>query len=434
MGRNRTRNITVATVCAVRVVHRRVLPNVADRQWPDLPPKKVVRRLWRANGLKPSSSVVYERILGVFFAYCTEFGLPPVSQLDAAGHDRFWRWYVRRTIRCRNAKAVRKTLSHPLRAYAWALTVTGHAAPSWSPQPVCRSHPAVISGYTRYACEQRGRAESGLARDVGGIELFLDYLKRRHRGWREVRLRDIDGFLLGLVPQLAPATVGRIACALRSWLRYLYATAQLPHDLAPSVVAPVRLRDDRPPRAWPWVKIKKLLRGVDPTTAIGCRDRAQFLLMSACGLGAAEVLQLRLDDIDWHGRRLHIVRRKTKNPMTLPLLPEVARALAQYIRTSRPKPSAYRQVFLSHSIPHGPFAQSGVLRHRVRAWARRAGVEAPILGTHLLRHSHATRQVVLGTAMKTLGDILGHRDPETTSIYVRSAVQGLRRLALPVPR
>jgi site-specific recombinase XerD len=35
--------------------------------------------------------------------------------------------------------------------------------------------------------------------------------------------------------------------------------------------------------------------------------------------------------------------------------------------------------------------------------------------------------------MKTLGDILGHRDPEITSIYTRAAVQRLRRLALPVP-
>lgn len=179
--------------------------------------------------------------------------------------------------------------------------------------------------------------------------------------------------------------------------------------------------------------IKKLQRAIDPTTAIGRRDHAQFLLMSAYGLGAAEVLQLRLDDIDWRGRRLHIVRRKTNTPITLPLLPEVARALASYIRTSRPRSGPHRQVFLRHSMPHGPFAASGVLRHRVRVWARRAGLEAPILGTHLFRHSHATRHVVLGTAMKTIGDILGHRDPETTSIYARAAVQRLRRLALAVP-
>lgn len=411
-----------------------MLPNIQDRRWPDSPPKEVVRRLWRLNGLQRGSIALYERVLGVFFAYCAEVGLLPISQLNAVGCDRFGRWYLRRSVRCRDAKGLHRTLGHPLRAYAWALTATGRAVPSWSPESAGPARPSIMTAYLRHAREHRGLAESGLTRDAASIERFLAHLKRRRRDWRKVRLLDLDDFLLGLTQRFAPATVGRVAYALRSWLRFLHATGQLSHDLAPAVVAPVRLRHDRPPRAWPWAKIKQLLRAIDPTTAIGQRDRAQFLLMSACGLGAAEVLQLRLDDIDWRGRRLHVVRRKTKTPITLPLLPEVARALANYIRTSRPKPSAHRHVFLSHSMPHRPFAQSGVLRHRVRAWARRAGLEAPVLGTHLLRHSHATRQIVLGTAMKTLGDILGHRDPETTSIYVRAAVRRLRRLALPVPR
>jgi site-specific recombinase XerD len=291
-----------------------------------------------------------------------------------------------------------------------------------------------VIDYVCYCREHRGLAEGSLARDAAEIERFLAELKRRRRNWKEVRLVDIDQFLLELTHDVAPATVARVACALRGWFRFLHATGRVQVDIASSVVAPVRPRQDRPPRAWPWGQIKKLLRGIDRTTAIGCRDRAQFLLMSACGLGAAEVLQLRLEDIDWRGQRLHIVRRKTKAPITLPLLPEVARALANYIRHCRPKPTAYRQVFLGQVMPHRSFEQSAVLRHRVRAWARRAGVEAPLLGTHLFRHSHATRQVVLGTTMKTLGDILGHRDPETTSIYARAAVQRLRRLALAVPR
>jgi site-specific recombinase XerD len=411
-----------------------MLPKVQDRSWPDSPPKKVVRRLWRVNGLKPGCIVLYERILGIFFAYCADLSLQPVSQLDVSGLDRFWRWYLQRSVRCPDPKALRQTLSKPLRAYAWALTATGCAVPAWRSTPASPVQPPTIDAFLNHAREQRGLAEGGLRRDVASIARFLAHLKRRHRDWQEVRLLDIDNFLLGLTQRLAPATVGRVACALRSWLRCLFATGQVPHDLALSVVAPVRRRYDNPPRAWPWPRIKKLQRAIEPTTAIGRRDRAQFLLMSAYGLGAAEVLQLRLDDIDWSGRRLNIVRRKTKTAIALPLLPEVARALSSYIRTSRPKPSACREVFLHHSMPFGPFTQSGVLRHRVRAWARRAGVDAPVLGTHLFRHSHATRQIVLGTPMKTLGDILGHRDPETTSIYARAAVQRLRRLALPVPR
>lgn len=40
----------------------------------------------------------------------------------------------------------------------------------------------------------------------------------------------------------------------------------------------------------------------------------------------------------------------------------------------------------------------------------------------------------LGTRPKLIGDILGHRDPKSTSVYLRVATQKLRELALPVPR
>jgi site-specific recombinase XerD len=378
--------------------------------------------------------VQYQRVLGVFFAYCVEHRLVPVSQVTAVGCQRFLRWYVRHSERHHSVDTLQRALRVSLRAYAWALAAIGHDIPPWSPAPPETAWSPIVTDYVRHSREHRGLAEGSLARDAAEIERFLADLKRQRRKWKEVRLVDIDQFLLGLSHEVAPTTIARVACALRGWLRFLHATGRVSVDLASSVVAPVRPHHDRPPRAWPWARIKKLLHGIDRTTAIGCRDHAQFLLMSACGLGAAEVLQLRLEDIDWRGQRLHVVRRKTKAPIALPLLPEVARALANYIRNCRPKPTAYRQVFLSQVMPHKPFEQSTVLRHRVRTWARRAGVEAPLLGTHLIRHSHATRHVVLGTSMKTLGDILGHRDPETTSIYARAAVQRLRRLALAVPR
>jgi integrase len=67
-------------------------------------------------------------------------------------------------------------------------------------------------------------------------------------------------------------------------------------------------------------------------------------------------------------------------------------------------------------------------------YAERAGVRADFLGTHVFRHTHATRQIDAGASAKIVGDILGHRRPESTSAYVRSALTGLRSIGLPVPR
>jgi integrase/recombinase XerD len=74
------------------------------------------------------------------------------------------------------------------------------------------------------------------------------------------------------------------------------------------------------------------------------------------------------------------------------------------------------------------------VRHILVQHARAARVSAPFLGSHVLRHSHASRQVDLGVTPKVLSDILGHRHPDSTSAYVRIATQRLRAIALPVPR
>jgi integrase/recombinase XerD len=51
----------------------------------------------------------------------------------------------------------------------------------------------------------------------------------------------------------------------------------------------------------------------------------------------------------------------------------------------------------------------------------------------VLRHSHAARQIDLGARPRVVSDILGHRDPESISAYVRIATERLRDVSLPLP-
>ena len=63
-----------------------------------------------------------------------------------------------------------------------------------------------------------------------------------------------------------------------------------------------------------------------------------------------------------------------------------------------------------------------------------AGIQATYLGSHVLRHSNAARQLDVGTQARTLSELLGHRDSQSLSAYVRIATQTLRDVSLPVPR
>jgi integrase/recombinase XerD len=204
-------------------------------------------------------------------------------------------------------------------------------------------------------------------------------------------------------------------------------------DLADAIVAPVQPKFARPRRALPWEDVQRLLRSVDTSTACGLRDHAILLMMSTYGFGAGEVIRLQFQDIDWTAATLKIVRPKTGAAFMLPLLPAVAKALAFYLRDGRPPNTPTRHLFVCMKMPFSPLSASSAVRHLIVKHAKVAGLTASYLGSHVLRHSNAARQVDLGIRPRVLSDLLGHRDPESISAYVRIATETLRDVSLPVP-
>ncbi|MCL4500147.1 MAG: tyrosine-type recombinase/integrase, partial [Chloroflexi bacterium] len=181
----------------------------------------------------------------------------------------------------------------------------------------------------------------------------------------------------------------------RSFLRYLRMTGKLPRDLASGVMTPRIRLAERPPRALPWTDVRRILQSIPRSQPPGKRDFAMLLLMATYGLGAAEVLGLRLENVDWRAKVLRVRRPKTGVAIDLPLLSPVARALAAYLRRERPRADDERRSFLRTVMPYEPLT-SGAIRHRIRQYARRVGVTAKVLGAHAFRHSHASRQIDTG--------------------------------------
>ncbi len=70
-----------------------------------------------------------------------------------------------------------------------------------------------------------------------------------------------------------------------------------------------------------------------------------------------------------------------------------------------------------------------------RSWPsamRQAGVSRP-KGSHAFRHGFATRMLQHGQSIKTIADLLGHRNINTPFIYTKVDFETLRRLPLDWP-
>jgi integrase/recombinase XerD len=305
--------------------------------------------------------------------------------------------------------------------------VKGVSLPAWQlPCPARPPRSALMRGYAAHLVRHRGNPPVTVHKKLVHIAKLSKHLARRGRTWSSLTLTDVDEFLIACARRYARSTVADIACSIRCFARFLLVTGRISMDLAQSVIAPVQPRHERPRRALPWEDVQRLLRSVDTTTARGLRDHALLLMMSTYGFGAGEVIRLRLEDIDWNAATLKITRPKTGIAFTLPVLPAVAKALARYLRRGRPPSTPSRHLFVQMKMPFGPLSASSAVRHILIKHARAAGLNAPYLGSHVLRHSNAARQIDLGIRPRVLSDLLGHRDPESISAYVRIATQSLR--------
>ena len=392
-----------------------------------------VERVWRDNRcLKHSSIVVYRRWILRFKAYCHARQLDEKQQLTLAGVARFARWYAR--SHQIEEKTAFSSARSALGTWALARQTLGDSLPSWViVQDAERSRAPLIQEFAEHLHLHRGNPASTVRKKIAHVTHFLAFLRERGRRPQQLRLQDIDAFVSACGKRYARTTVADICSSLRGFTRFLRVSGRISVDLASSILAPIVRRHERPHRALPWNDVQRILRAVDQRSACGRRDYALLLMMSIYGLGAGEVIRLTLEDIDWHAATLHVVRPKTHVEFALPLLPAMARALARYLRHGRPRHTQTRHVFVTMRAPYKPLACSASVRHILHSHAHRAGVTAPYLGTHVLRHTHACRQMELGAPPRVIGDILGHCDPDSTSAYLRVATERLRDLALPVP-
>jgi integrase/recombinase XerD len=390
-------------------------------------------RIWRADrSVQDSSAGVYLQWIKRFRVYCARRELDERAELTLNGAGRFIACYAQlRRLDPRRIRCARGALQALSRVYH----VMGRDPPAWQlPKPIPLPATMLLREYADHLARHRGNPETTVHKKLAHIGKFSEHLAASDKAWATLALTDIDAFLIGCTERYARSTVADIAGSIRCFARFLLATGRISVELAESVISPVQAKFERPRHALPWKDVQRLIRSVDISSSGGLRDHALLLLMSIYGFGAGEVIRLQLQDIDWTAATLKVMRPKTGVAFTLPLLPAAAKALALYLRDSRPPKTPTRHVFVRMSMPFNPLTASSAVRHIVVKHAAAAGLNAPYLGSHVLRHSNAARQVDLGIRPQVLSDLLGHRDPESISAYVRIATETLRDVSLPVPK
>lgn len=287
----------------------------------------------------------------------------------------------------------------------------------------------AVEEFGRYLVEQRQLAPLTVAQRGEVARRFLSGLEQHGTlaldGLGPVQ---VHGFVMAEAARLRRGSITAVLHAVRSFLRYLFATGVTGTDLSGCLPAVTARPYAELPRSVDRATVAALLGSCDRSTAVGRRDFAILMLMVRLGLRAVEVASLRLDDIDWRGGQL-LVHAKGGRQERLPLPVDVGRALVAYLRDGRPVTTS-RAVFMRAVAPVGPLSRNGVV-FVPRDASKRAGV--PVVGAHRLRHTAATAMLQSGASLRAVGQVLGHHRDQTTAIYAAVHPSTLEQVMRPWP-
>jgi integrase len=293
-------------------------------------------------------------------------------------------------------------------------------------------HVGLCADYQRQLLELRGLSLSAREHHAMTVADFLERGLGVEQDLSMLTLADIERFVALRSREVSRHSLQHVVAHLRSFLRFCHDQGEIGRPLD-AIETPRTFRGELPPQALEWSAVQALIQSVDLASRAGRRDHCILHLMAHYGLRPSEVVALRLDSIDWPSAVLHVVQRKTRSDLFLPLAPQTLGILRDYLADARlAQGKVHPELFLRARCPSGPierYAIGDLFKKRVRE----AKLALPGHNVYRLRHTFAMRLLTRGVGVKAIGDLLGHHSLESTCAYLRLDVDMLRGVALEVP-
>lgn len=289
--------------------------------------------------------------------------------------------------------------------------------------------PELWKSFCWWMREQRGTSDATLYNYGIAIRALI---QRFGEIPSKLTARGLRQFVLEQSRNTGWAAAKHCTTALRMFVRFLVAEGRCRSGLLGAIPTLAHWRLSSLPRYLPPNDVERLISSCDLSLPVGRRDRAILLLLARLGLRAGDIVQMRLQDIDWKDASIQ-VSGKSRRQTRLPLSQEVGKAIVAYLQDGRPA-ARTDALFLRARAPIRALGSHCAVSVLVDRAIQRAGVKRPARGAaHLLRHSAASSMLRQGGSLQDIAILLRHRSVETTQIYAKVDVTSLQQIVQPWP-
>lgn len=277
-----------------------------------------------------------------------------------------------------------------------------------------KGRPPLTKEFLRYLTIEKGLSDNTISNYGKDLTRLTHYAYQLSTPIQALHARQLRNFIAQLSRDgLAPATVRRIASAVRGFYDFLALDGHI--DSLPTDDLDTPPPTSYLPRFLTEREVQQLLATPDSS-----RDRALLELMYATGLRASEVIALRQRNLDLQNG-LVTCFGKGRKERTIPIGKTAVGALKDYIATKRLPRAQDLHLFLHHEQPLTRQFLWTIINH----YAAIANFKN--VTPHTLRHTFATHLLEHGADINHVQALLGHANIATTAIYLHCSHAHVRK-------
>lgn len=258
---------------------------------------------------------------------------------------------------------------------------------------------------------------SNYRRDLEDFLLFLDSPAPGNIGHLDIRR-----FLAELkARENSKKTAVRKLAAIRSFFKFLVKEKYVSSNPAESVFTPKL--DKKLPVFLDVATAAALVTSPASSERGGLRDRAILEVLYSTGARVSELVGLNIDDVDLIGGAAKLRGKGRKERMAL-LGGEAQRALRAYMEERNPARKVSGAVFLNKG---GTRITDRSVRRMVEKYVKQLSIRQKV-SPHSIRHSFATHLLNNGADLRSVQELLGHKNLSTTQIYTHMGDQRIKEI------
>ncbi len=287
----------------------------------------------------------------------------------------------------------------------------------------------ATNGYMSFL-KSSGCKKTSLKGTKSNLKVFLKYLEEKGiKDIRNVTSWDLKMYRDYIQQSINPRTSQPYSVSVRRerillikrFFQWLYQIQKILHNPAVKLEAELP-RPCQSPSVFSRQEIGEFLDSIDIYAPLGLRDRALFELLYSSALRRSEAANLKIDDVDFERRMIHVRKGKFDKDRIVPVSKVAMEYLLLYLGKRKTKKD--EAVFLSSKGT----LKANSITERFQLLMKRFHLEKPGLVLHSIRHTTATHLLENGASLRYVQALLGHQSIETTVRYTHMLYDNLKKV------